>query len=232
MFRLQNNVPEVYVQESRDYQLLLRLYDSWNSGVNYSIKTILNILDSVTVSDSLLELLATRVGFFSRVRLDTNVLRYIVGAFPYLIRDKGTEKGIREAVYTILKAENNPDAVEPIVVSIQNNTHNIQILTTNTLYNKAALKELLRYILPFGYTYTLGQYVPVPSLTNIVELGSALTSNFEPQEPTYNLGQAVSSKDINEGENINGIIGTYNAGVVIGTGNINGVDSNEDGTTN
>ena len=40
MFRLQNNVPEVYVDKSRDFQLFCRLYDSCFGGVKFSIDSM------------------------------------------------------------------------------------------------------------------------------------------------------------------------------------------------
>lgn len=49
--RLQNNVPEVYVKESRDFQLLCRLYDCILNGVKFDIDSMLNITDSKSCSN-------------------------------------------------------------------------------------------------------------------------------------------------------------------------------------
>ena len=40
LFRTQDNVPEIYVNESRDFQLLCRLKDVMINGVKYAIDSI------------------------------------------------------------------------------------------------------------------------------------------------------------------------------------------------
>lgn len=145
--------PEVYTAESRDFQLLCRLLDSAYISNRYSSQTILNALTASKVSNRLLSLLADRVGFKTNKLLDDNVLRYIVSAFPYVIKNKGTLLGVRQAVITILKAENSLN--EPYV-SIDPKDSSLVIITTPiTIYNREALDEFLKYILPTGYGYSV-----------------------------------------------------------------------------
>ena len=105
MFRLQDNTPSVYVNQSRDFQLFCRLYDCINNGVKFDIDTMLNILDPMKINDRMLNLLCTKVGFFPKAQYNSNVLRHIIASFPYAIKHKGTLLGIEIAVGTILKAE-------------------------------------------------------------------------------------------------------------------------------
>lgn len=214
MFRLQNNVPEVYVDESRDYQLLLRLYDCWQGSVNYNIKSIINCLEPLTASDRVLELLATRVGFFPRVQLDSNILRYIIAAFPYIIRNKGTKAGIEMAVYAVMKAEIDPASVDEVVVVINNQTHTVEISTHNQIYNKVALRELFRYVLPFGYTYVLNQYSSVQSTENVIEFASSAKVQTV---LTARTSSTVSSNDDTLKLDTNNLIGSYTNTLVTGS---------------
>ena len=117
MFRLQNNVPSTYIEQSRDFQLFCRLYDCINNGVQFDISTITDILDPIKVNDRVVKLLATRVGFITDIDIDNTVLRYILSAYPYIIKNKGTRKGIEAAVNAILHAEHSIKAATVEVVN-------------------------------------------------------------------------------------------------------------------
>lgn len=147
MFRFQDNVPQNYVNESRDFQLFLRIMDCINSGVKYDIDTIIDLFDPMKVNDRMLDLLCTKVGFYPRQKLNTNTLRYIVAAFPYLIKYKGSRRGIEGAVATILKADS---IFANYSVAIINSTHAIEI-SIDKEFDRVALNELLRFIIPIGY---------------------------------------------------------------------------------
>lgn len=215
MFRVQRNVPEVYVNESRDFQLLSRLYDCWQGSVNYNILSMVNSLEPTTALDRVLELLATRVGFFPRVHLDANILRYIIASFPYILKNKGTSTGIKEAVYAIMKAEVDPKATEEVVVTIDNHDRNVIIATQNNIYNKLALREVMRYVLPFGYTYSLVQYTSNPSPEN--KLGINEEVNTKKVKTTESSAIQTSEEGRDNYVDEGGLRGTYNLGVIPGS---------------
>lgn len=161
MFRLQNNTPPVYIEQSRDFQLFCRLYDCVNNSVRFDINSIPTLLEPEKINDKLLSLLSTKQGFFTKQYLNSNELRQILSAFPYIIKYKGTEKGIQLAVNTILKI----DGIEeiPSIVYLKdlndNLLHSIKIYTEHKIKSTLALDELLKYVLPVGYTYELAEYV-------------------------------------------------------------------------
>lgn len=153
-FRLQNNTPKVYTAESRDFQLLARAMDALHGGIMGQIPPILSINRPRTMYDNYLSHYSSSVGFFTRRDIDSKVLRYILAAFPYLIKNKGTKKGILGAVNTIIKAENNTYNGDGVSVEIINDpSYTVVINTTYEIYNRNALEELLKYIVPAGYTY-------------------------------------------------------------------------------
>lgn len=165
MFRVQDNIPEVYINESRDFQILARLYDTLFSGVRYDIDTLVNLLDATQIKDRMLELLCTKVGFFPRIDIDANILKYIVASFPYIIKNKGNRMGIEAAVNAILKSEysSNIDIAPRIIINNKESNevyqpYTVYIFTRLTIFNKEALDEVMRYVLPAGYTYQLLDY--------------------------------------------------------------------------
>lgn len=185
MFRVQDNVPEVYINESRDFQILARLSDVLFSGMKYDIDSMVNILDAALARDTMLELMCTKIGFFPRIHIDANVLKYIIASFPYIIKYKGTRRGVEWAVNAILKAENNPDAIGRPIITITGAEvtdgsgsqvpYTVYIYSTIQIYNKAALKEVLRYVLPAGYNYQLLSYYDINE-------GNAYQALFEQQD--------------------------------------------------
>ena len=158
VFRLQNNVPRVYVKESRDFQVLCRIFDALHGGVMYDITSMQSLISPLKIDDTLLRLYATKVGFFTNAELGDKVLRYIVAAFPYIIKNKGNKIGIEQAVAAILKAENIPEKFGvPItsIVEIDNTNYVITVYAPLAVINKKALKEVLKYIIPTGYDYKI-----------------------------------------------------------------------------
>lgn len=182
MFRLQNNTPEVYVNESRDFQLFCRLYDCINNGVMFDIDLITRLYDPFQVNERMLNLLCTKVGFYPKNNLNNDALRYIISSFPYLTKYKGTKRGIEIAVSTILKInKSNSDfnvmiqTTNKSTISVDNKDkvvytpiYDIQITFSDNVFDLSTLDELLKYVLPIGYTYHI--YVKTASVNR--------TSNF------------------------------------------------------
>lgn len=184
MFRIQDNVPEVYINESRDFQILARISDILFSGIKYDIDSMVNILDATLVKDRMLQLMCTKVGFFPKIEIDSQVLKYIIASFPYIIKNKGNELGIKYAVNAILKAENNPENEgEPIIDTINKSDplgqnrdpYTVYIYSTISIYNKNALKEILKYVLPAGYSYKLLPHNSIKNRPDIFKQSDLIT---------------------------------------------------------
>lgn len=156
MFRLQDNVPDIYVTESRDFQLFCKLVDFIVNSTKYNIDSIVDLLDTTKINDNMLSLLATKLGFFPKYEYDSRRLRYMLAAFPYMMKYKGTKKGIEIATTAILKSESNTES--PIINIVNkddsgNLVYKIEIYTIiKKIENKLALRELLSYVVPTGYT--------------------------------------------------------------------------------
>ena len=94
MFRLQNNVPDVYVQESRDFQLFCRLYDACFNNVKFSTDSLARSTSTYDCDARLLELLKTKLGLFTAIELDEHELRCLLSSFPTIMRYKGSRRGV------------------------------------------------------------------------------------------------------------------------------------------
>lgn len=153
-FRLQNNVPDVYVSESRDFQLLLRLYDSIFGVLKYDIDDLQYITDTKHLRNVMLPLLATKLGFFSDLILEDRSLRLILESLPYFLKYKGAFEGVREVVNLYLKIMNQTASV---LISYSSEgvgnilDHTIQFGADVEFTNLALFDTLLNLVLPVGF---------------------------------------------------------------------------------
>ena len=147
MFRLQNNVPEVYVDNSRDFQLFCRLYDSCFGGVKFSIDSISRLTNTKQCDSSILELLKTKLGLFSTVEVDATELRYLLQAFPTIMRYKGSKRSVEyiKVLYTKMYSNVSVPEVE------YGADCTLRFIFSEPPKNDKLLLELLKYVLPTGY---------------------------------------------------------------------------------
>lgn len=215
MFRLQDKVPEVYINESRDFQLICRLYDCVNSGVKFNIDSINNVFDYTKIKDRLLELMCTRVGFFPKAQIDSNSLRYIVANFPYILKYKGSLKGIESAVTIALKCAN---AEIDAIISSSNDIENAGIvdIALSEYIDTTVLDELMQYVLPAGYIYTVSKFSYSEPFKSELGINSnvlkVVTSNVN------RLSQVLSKADV---ANRNWYEGTIISGGISKTNDVN-----------
>lgn len=220
MFRLQNNTPSYYVNNSRDFQLFCRLYDYINNGVKFDIDSIININDPLKINDRLLNLYGSKVGFFTNKNINTNVLRRILKAFPYLIKYKGTKKGIEQAVNTILKLE---DTSNKAYISIDLTNYICYIYVASEIKNKDALEELLKYILPIGFIYSIELTKQIDLPTDIVCSSDKVTILINPAVTTSQVRgtdrNTGSPFNLNDHKEQDAYVGSYLMSEVIGSDN-------------
>lgn len=163
MFRISEKVPEVYMKESRDFQILPRVDDLLFLGEHYDISTMQELNNPKKCRNSCLKYLAEKVGFYTDKYIPDNVLINIISAFRTALKNKGTDLGIQQAVIAILKAENSIDP--PRIVYTRGDPslpyyeqYTINIYTPIKIINEVALREFLKYIIPAGYNYNIYAY--------------------------------------------------------------------------
>ena len=75
MILLENNVPPVYVDDSRDFQFFLRAYNVIFNMVKQDINTLQYITNTKECETRILPLLKTKLGFFTNYDMDNEMLR-------------------------------------------------------------------------------------------------------------------------------------------------------------
>lgn len=156
LFKLEENVPDVYVEMSRDFQLLCRVY---NILVNSNIITQSKIrqqLNIEQIDDKLLKLLAGRLGFSSDNYIPTKVMRSILLQFPFMIKNKGTKVGIEQAIRSVIKQTSKVNSVYVSDITIA--TGEIKVIVESddaSAVDMSYLSNVLKYVVPIGYTVTI-----------------------------------------------------------------------------
>lgn len=182
IFRLQENVPDVYTRKSRDFQLLCNVFDILQGGIKYDIDTITSVVDTRYCSEKLLPLLQSKLGFYTEKHLNATELRTVLTSFMHLCKDKGSIKGIREAIELYLRVigasrKSRVDITNSVKDTItdrilHNSSYIVQVLIEGQITDITLLTELLRYVLPAGYRLNYSFYQSLDAVEYIVERGT------------------------------------------------------------
>lgn len=168
LIRLQEKVPYVYVEKSRDFQLLCRAYDTALNQVKFDIDTMPYILSSKECRNSVLPLLQTKLGFQTNMKLDNDSLRIILDGFPSIIKHKGSLLGIMRAVNTWLKVIEfetqvfidifnilggpySGNDIGGYIGQVEIPKYTIAIGISGNPRDYSILQEILKYVVPVGY---------------------------------------------------------------------------------
>lgn len=159
IFRTQENVPHIYPNKSRDFQLLCRVKDYSLGATRQLIDTIPAISTTSEISDRLLPLLANKLGLFNIKNIDNRTLRHLCLTFPFIIKWKGSKRAIEMAVNAWLQLYIGiTEQLNPITIDTEKNL--ILIHMSNTSVSTAYLDVIFEYILPQSYSYAINQAIP------------------------------------------------------------------------
>lgn len=139
-------VPETYY-ESRDYRVFLKLLGVLVSVMKSNIDSFPSLYSPDDCPDNMVNLLASMVGYKYNSSLSVEDNRIIVKYFPYMIRYRGSEEGIKLA--TALSLNTSEDASEAytldnIIIEYDYNHGLIKIFYPHTDLLRRDLIEAVR----------------------------------------------------------------------------------------
>lgn len=154
--QLENMVPEYYVNRSRDFQLLCRTLNVFLGASEEQSRKIVNNWDIETLDESLLPLMARKLGFLGNDYIPPKILRNICKAWPRILRYKGTVQAVREAAYAVFSAYQEIYSLE--VAKKEGDPSTIVIISSASQGDEYYLDLILPYIVPAGmaWEYILG----------------------------------------------------------------------------
>lgn len=139
-------VPETYY-ESRDYRVFLKLLGVLVSVMKSNIDSFPSLYSPDDCPDNMVNLLASMVGYKYNSSLSVEDNRIIIKYFPYMIRYRGSEEGIKLA--TALSLNTSEDASEAytldnIIIEYDYNYGLIKIFYPHTDLLRRDLIEAVR----------------------------------------------------------------------------------------
>lgn len=188
MIKTQNLTPEIYYNQSRDFQFFGRVYDIIFNYVKTNVDLMENFPINNFTDSKLIELLARTLGFNNRLSYRNDDLNAICNVFIKLIKEKGSIKAIHTLVKTILNVEgiNKKYAIiEPSEDSLRN-VITIRLPDVITNPEIKLFEEVLEYILPIGMCYNIKTTTVIDQNTTEIEVNQAARSaNLSNDEKEY-----------------------------------------------
>ena len=142
-------VPEAYV-ESRDFRVFLRQLGMFTTVMKYNIDHFTDLYSPENCPEHMLPLLATMVGYEYDSNKSVLSNRIIISYFPFLLRNRGSELGIKLAV--ALAVNTDPSAsriysIDSIIIDIDVETGVVNIYYPDT---EVVDWSLVEYVRPVG----------------------------------------------------------------------------------
>lgn len=183
LFKLEENVPDVYVEMSRDFQLLCRVYDIFVNSNIITQSKIRQQLNIEQIDDKLLKLLAGRLGFNSDNYIPTEVMRSILLQFPFMIKNKGTKVGIEQAIKSVIKQTSKVNSVYVSDITIATGEIKVTVESDDaSAVDMSYLSNVLKYVVPVGYTVNVA--------VSQTSANTAVTFNFRKKAKSRTVGQS------------------------------------------
>lgn len=153
MIKLQNYTPQVYYNESRDFQFLGRLFDLVLNSVKTRADLIRTLRKPDELADQYLELLALTLGFKATHKYNATHLRAICKVFPEILRNKGNINSIIIACNALFAADGLSQLADYEVIKDQNEKiTGVNIYIPQNFTDTILINDLLVYVLPAGLT--------------------------------------------------------------------------------
>jgi hypothetical protein len=206
MIRLNKYTPNIYYEQSRDFQFIGRLYDV----VLNSVKTNADIIKyGLPFNDQspqeLLVLMSRTLGFKPKHQYSRNQLHAICNIFSEVLRNKGNVRAVQLIGDAILKAEGILGTVACFMQYDDNRSKYLPVLkivVPTDLSDITLFYDLLDYIIPAGCLIEIirGEYLPpVEAVTEVTAEdkfvvlrevdANKITRNYHLKTPISNMSQ-------------------------------------------
>mgnify|MGYP006988847765 CR=1 FL=1 len=154
MIDIVKQTPWEYSSQSRDYQVIARLYTALFNFVKTYIDN-LSIWDT-NIDNRLTMLRAKTLNFEPDHSWDLDDLEAVTTCFKYLMRNKGTVKALEYCVDILMRIENIVGESIDNVVTMTD--YNVTIRVPEDLFTLGIIEDLVKYLLPSGLTYNIIKY--------------------------------------------------------------------------
>jgi len=146
--------PIEYSAQSRDYQVIARLYTALFNLSKMYIDN--NHFWTNGIDKKLSRLRAFTLNFRNKYDWDLDDLKVVSSCFKYLMFRKGTKQALKYCIYILMRVKNLEGTITDNNITVEGNLITIKI--PENLTNLGSIEDLIRYLIPAGYTYRIIQY--------------------------------------------------------------------------
>lgn len=176
MIRLQDLTPAVYYEQSRDFQLIGRLYDLVLNYSKTNTANLYNLPIGKNMDEQLLNLLALTLGFKPVKNYNSKQLRAICSVLPTVLRHKGSIQALVLATNALLAAEGVKQPLDYTMHPKQG----ITLYVAQELDDLNLFTDLLDYLLPAGLSCNIVKESQALNTVNtILEVTDTITISGE-----------------------------------------------------
>jgi hypothetical protein len=144
MIKLYDQIPHVYMDASRDFQYLARLFDVVLNSVKHNIDGMYS-LPYCPENIDITELLAFTLGFKVKRNYDKDQLSAIASIIPTLLKYKGTQTAVDLLGHALIKASGARGNYQSYVKE-----HTLEVILPKERVDVNLFLDILPYILPAG----------------------------------------------------------------------------------
>lgn len=145
--KLQHMTPRPYYEQSRDFQLIGRLFDIVLNSVKTNADMIYNLPLIADTDEKLADLIALTLGFKLKHNYPAKPLMALCSAFPTALKKKGSLAGVEEIVKTLVRAEGLKDKW---ICETNDACDTVSVVVPLRFSNVTLLKDALEYVIPAG----------------------------------------------------------------------------------
>ena len=176
MIRLQDLTPAVYYEQSRDFQLIGRLYDLVLNYSKTNAANLYNLPIGKNMDEQLLNLLALTLGFKPVKNYNSKQLRAICSVLPTVLKHKGSIQALVLATNALLAAEGVKQPLDYTMHPKQG----ITLYVAQELDDLNLFTDLLDYLLPAGLSCNIvKESQALNTVSTILEVTDTVTISGE-----------------------------------------------------
>ena len=194
MIKLQKYTPDVYYNESRDFQLIGRLYDIVLNYVKTNVDLLYNLPLSDDMDDQFVGLLGLTLGFKPKHKYTSKHLKAICSVLAQIMKYKGTVKAVTLACNAIFQSEGSRETSDCVLDGTTLNIYFPADFSDNNLLN-----DLLDYILPAGMSVNI---IKVVSYNKLLWTDISTGSTIKQYTPVNNYRDNSIPRDISNDADI------------------------------
>ena len=146
--------PEQYSVQSRDYQVIARLYTALFNLSKMYIDN--NHFWTNDIDKKLSKLRAYSLNFRTKYDWDLEDLKVVSSCFKYLMFRKGTRQALRYCIYILMRIKNLEGTITDNSIEVDDNLITIKI--PENLTSLGAIEDLIKYLIPAGFSYRIIEY--------------------------------------------------------------------------